>query len=215
MAKNTNGDNINIKNKINIFLNNYFNGLVFVFFIILLIIGYFFIIRPKYAEIIAKADSATIEEETEYQKQLTYLRQLSELKKEFGEIDKRDVEKISDILPYEKNHEIIFAQMEKIVTENGYILTNLSIDAGDTGKNKGQRRSSSTEDEGGKTETSDQAGEVKKLSIRMSVKGMNYSGFKKLLSAIENNLRLMDINNLSFDPSGAGATFEITAYFLE
>lgn len=210
MAKNTSGESINIKNSINIFLNNYFNGIAFAFFIILLITGYFFLIRPKYAQITKNTDVSSAEEEAEYRKQADYLSQLRDLDKEFKSINPEDIEKISNILPYELSHEILFAQMEKIVTQNGYILTSLNINAGDAVKKK-----SRSAEGGAVAPEAAQIGAVKKLGLTMSIKGTDYSGFKKMLSALENNLRLMDINSLSFDPAENGINLEITTYYLE
>ena len=49
----------------------------------------------------------------------------------------------------------------------------------------------------------------------MEIIGVNYDGLKKLLATIENNLRLMDVNKIDFDPGARTVTLEVALYYLK
>jgi hypothetical protein len=59
---------------------------------------------------------------------------------------------------------------------------------------------------------------VRPLQIQVSLAGPGYEALKALIILLEHELRLMDINSLSFIPNYDGATiynFMITTYYIE
>lgn len=202
-----------IKNTVNIFLNRYFSAIALVVAVIILISGYLFLVRPKYKQIVNDIESAGEEESLNYSKRQKYLSQLKELKAEYRKISQEDIEKIKIMLPGTNNREELLAQMEKIITKNGFLLTSLSVEDIEPRQEKIAIPA--------KSKTADNKNLIKpaakisvnKVKINMNIIGTDYSGLKKLLDVIENNLRLIDITNLSFSPNGNTTSLEMYAYY--
>jgi len=49
--------------------------------------------------------------------------------------------------------------------------------------------------------------------VTLSVSSIDYSGLKNLLHLLENNLRLIDVTNLSFSPDNNAATIGLRTYY--
>jgi hypothetical protein len=206
--------NKQIKNIINIFLTRYFKVIVLILTIMILIVGYSFLIKPKYKQIIQEVKSVSEEKSPKYLNRKKYLNQLKELKAEYQKISLSDINKIKAILPSEKGHEELLAQLEDIILKNGLLLTSLQIEEVAEAKDKEVSRR-----EGEKAEDSSSEDkllkEINKLKIRMEIIGTDYVGFKNLLNVIENNLRLMDIVSLSFSPDNNTTSLELYVYYIK
>ena len=204
-----------IKNNINIFLNRYFNAIAFAAAVVIFVLGYLFLIAPKYKQIVYNIESAGEEEGVKYSERQKYLNQLKKLKTEYQTMDQADIEKIEKMLPSKKYHEELLPQLEEIILKNGFLLTSLQVEA-DGIQQENTENQTKSKNTGNKNLTEPAIkNKISKIKIKMNIVGADYKGFKRLLGVIENNLRLMDITNLSFDPSGDMISLEMYAYYLE
>ncbi|MFA6437645.1 MAG: type 4a pilus biogenesis protein PilO [Candidatus Paceibacterota bacterium] len=158
--------------------------LIFFLFVVFVTVWYFFI-APIFSDIkISKAEITRQKEllaskEKEIDRINSYEIQLKTLTEE--------KEKMKTILPVEPMTEELMVETEALVTKSGMILKGVNI-------------TPSNNNVGG---VGDQAG-VSKVSINLRTKG-TYETLKNLMLLSQNDLRLMDITNISFSSPSQNA----------
>jgi Tfp pilus assembly protein PilO len=184
--------NAQIINGVNNFLNRWFSEIALGLAVIVFIFGCAFLIFPKYKAIKEMARSTGERESAEYVERYKYYNQLKELNSEYEKIKQDDIDKIKIMAPEEKYQEELLAYLEEFVLKNGLLLTSANVE-----------------------ETASAAEGINKLIINLTVAGADYNSFKKLLDEIESNLRILDVDSLSFTPESQSASFKITAYYFK
>jgi len=205
------------KQKINALLIRYFKWLVLALAIIILAMGYFLLIQPKYRQAIKNVELVSQEKELKYLAQQKYLNQLNELKAAYQNITTEDRDKIEAVLPNQAKTEELFAEIEAIVSKNGLILTSLQIEP-EANKSTAQNRrttGSARRNTGNKTEIENLPEGIGKVKIVMNLLGTDYGSLKNIIKTIENNLRLMDIVTLDFSPAENQTSLELFAYYMK
>jgi hypothetical protein len=202
-----------IKNAI-IFLARYFHFFIFGIIIVILLFGYFLIINPKIQELTEK-DKALSEvifddKGPEFKERQDRLKELKKILADYEEINPDNIKKIKTMLPTKKRQEILLAEMEKIVLENGFLLESITV-----GEVKGEvmgKKASGAEES---ISASDILKDVKKLKITMGIIGADYNGLKNILGIMENNLRLLDVTKVSLNSDKETVSLEAYTYYLE
>jgi hypothetical protein len=204
-VKNTN--NIYLK-KANNFLAKYISLFSNIVILILLILGVAFFLWPKYERIRQGTEQAISEKKIENSKSVELLSKINTYITNYNNISAKDKENINIILPDNANDENLYAQMERIAKEEGVILTSMKIDQSSTQEesNIAQKSMNVVEHSGKK---------VKNVDIEISVLGVDYKKTKKLLTRFENNMRLMDVSEVSFSLNGQLANFKISTYYYQ
>jgi len=199
-----------IKNSVNIFLSKYFGAVAVFVAMAILVFGNLFFVWPEYKRIINDIESANKKEDLKYAERQKYLKQLKELKAEYQKISPDDIKKIEIMLPKKNNREELLAQMENMIARNGFLLADLRVE-------DIVEKQDGAADEAEKKDSIDPADRkgVNKIKINMNIVGTDYDGFKRLLRVIENNLRLLDITNLSFSPGSQKTSLEMYAYYAD
>lgn len=182
--------NIPFKKQINNFLANYFILLVLFVVSVILYGGYTFVLAPKQEASEEEVGKITDEREQTYLSLKGELARLEELSLVFNSIEKKNIDKLEKILPKKIELEELMKQMEVIVIQNGLFLTSISVSEGAQLTN-----------------------EIGTANISINIVGTSYTGFKTLLRTLENNLRLLDVTELSFSPDAKSTTLAITAYY--
>jgi Tfp pilus assembly protein PilO len=188
------------KNSLNLFLNNYFNIIMVFVVIIILAASYFIIIKPKYDATMA-AIKINIEQQqklyTEQYKKLVSLKTVAEL---YKKVSPTDLKKFNGVLPDNYVKEILFGELEEIITQNGFILDSVMINKPDETK---------ASEEG----TIPANTKIGTITFQLSLSAIDYAGFKNLLKLLESNLRLFDITDVSFSPGGNSASLTLSTYY--
>ena len=55
---------------------------------------------------------------------------------------------------------------------------------------------------------------VGKIEVNFNAEGVDYYGLKNLIQSIENNLQIMDIENLKFNPEENTITIKFFTYYI-
>lgn len=192
-----------LSKKINAFLIEYFNFLAFVILILILLGGSLFLILPKYKTVSEQISNAKLNQEETIFKQKAHLAQLNRLNDVYDKISSKQKSQIDSLLPEGPQAEKLMVQLEILMRQNGIPISNLSVDADDMKVIKGKEEINSGEKK------------IKELKIKINLVGLNYESVKKLLSAIEKNLRILDVNALQFSPTGGPVALDMTAYYLK
>lgn len=179
---------------LNSFFTKYYNLLIFLIAILIIVSGFFLLIQPKYKEINdRKKISNQGQLEASYLEKQVELNKFIKLKRAYNKISQTDKERIKTILPPNVEVEKLIAEIESIVLSNGLILSSLSIQPAEGGLK----------------------GEATPVGVSLTVVGADYTSFKNLLKAIESNLRLMDIKNLSYTEGKGGLNLNLTTYYFQ
>ncbi len=167
---------------------------VFVFLFILVLV-FLFLLKPKYNEISQfKQEFKTKQEELANKK--TYFENVKKLISNYQKINSQDIEKIAKVLPSEKDIAGLFVQIEALAEEAGLNLLGLDI----------AERKEVPELEKFK---------VRELGITLNLSGGDYFAFKKFLSAVESNLRIIDIDSINFAAEAESYALSLKTYYKE
>ena len=196
-----------LKKTINKILSGYFNVLVVGIFILILAAGFFFLLKPKYDQTIQVINVINKQEEADFESKKKELQKIKDILKAYNDIDIEYKKKISSILPVRENKEEIFSEINYLVSRNGLILQAVSLTQG------GGYDVSGSLPPGGENYLA--SGEITRVTISFSVRGTNYESFKNFLSAMENNLPLLDVVSVNFSPGSEVSSFLVDTYYLQ
>jgi len=191
-------------------LTRFLKLVVLIIVLIILILGFLFILKPAYKNMVNVSDVVTEEKDKEYSDQEAYLGKLKDLQEKYEKITGSDIKKIESLAPHENAHEKIILLMEKIVSDNGFLLSSINFSAEDQA---GSDNGAVIAEEGAPANQAIASG-VKKIKINMDIMGTDYAGFKNILNIFENSARLFDIITLSFDGSGRKTTLDGYVYYM-
>ena len=194
------------------YMYDYFNILIIIAVIIVLLVGYFYVIRPKY-EVISKNLEITNSERENTKTDLNnLLNSINRYKSSFNKVNQKDRERIDVMLPEEMQKDELLVLMEETVKRKGLILSSLSIVEEATSKKSTKNSRVQKTKKPDETVLPERIGVAK---ISMSIKGTDYDAFIDFLEEIENSLRLMDIESLDFKPNGKTLSLDINTYYLK
>ena len=197
-------------NERNIFLNKYFNLILVILVLGFLIFSYLMFIGPKHqaAELLIKEN--VVNQQllfNQQQKKLDTLKIISDI---YSKVGPADLLKFNSVLPYQYKQEQLFGEFEEIVKKNGWILKSVSLSYPDelpVGQvapppvNEGSSFGSLNPNVG-------------RVEVSLELAGLDYQGVKKLLTVIEQNLRLFDVTQVSFS-GGSEVSLNLTTYYYK
>lgn len=190
-------------------LNNNFGWIcTFVVFLIFTL-SYFFLITPKYDEILELNKSDKNKLNVEYLRAKNRFNELRYLTGAYKEVDEEYKNNIAVMLPEESREDDLFSKIEYLVKTNGANPISISLE-NDNRKAEASRANAATGASVVIPETSSNVGKVK---ISLSLLVSDYDNFKNLLIAFENNLRIMDVVNIDFDPESNKASLILYTYY--
>ncbi|MFA6514568.1 MAG: hypothetical protein WCT50_04770 [Patescibacteria group bacterium] len=210
-------NNIQNKNSLNLFLNEYFNVLVVLLLVIIFTLAYFLLIGPKFS-----ATVTVIKENIEMQKKI-YAEQekkfadLKIIKDVYDQISLADLSKFNGILPQAYVKEQLFGELEEIIVNSGFLINSVAISSDEVASDNNGEAMPPVETEIPTIgSASASAGErVGKIMITVSVGAIDYSGFKSLLRTIEANSRLFDVESVNFSEGGNSADLQLVTYYYK
>ncbi|MCX6796624.1 MAG: hypothetical protein NTW06_03960 [Candidatus Falkowbacteria bacterium] len=184
-------------------IHKYFLVVVLVIFAAIIVVGYLFLIQPKYTAVSEKIKTEDEQRTKELEDLTVYADRLRQYQSKYNGISAADKEKIDTLIAGKYLPENIFIDMEKLIFSRGLILN--SIDVSSQGKPNDAEASAS----GGQN-----VGGIGEATIKLDITGVNYEGLKQLLAVIESSLRLLDVKKINFSPEGNTAQLEIATYYL-
>ncbi|MCD6442316.1 hypothetical protein J7L24_02135 [bacterium] len=164
-----------------------FSGLIiFAFLIILFSINYFLFFKPKLAETRNNGSLDVDYYQNILDEQGVYLEKLTELKSKADKIDQSEMKKLDYVLAQDAYIPSILNHINALAEQSNLELTGLSIDFGQG-----------------------------VINLSLSFEGGTYQKMKKFIKQIETNIRVMDINELSFQNIGNVLNLKIQTYYLD
>lgn len=196
-----------LKKTINKLLSDYFNIFIAIAVLLVFIFGYFFLLKPKYDQTVQVISVINKQDEADFENKKKELQKIKDILKSYNEVEDSYKKKILSIAPVRENKEEIFSEINYLVSRNGLILQSVSLSEG------GGYDISDSISSGGENYLA--SGEIKKVTISLRVGGTDYEAFKNFLSAMENNLPLLDVVNLSIDPGNKISNFLVDTYYIQ
>lgn len=196
------------KNYINNLLNTYFNLFVVILVSFLLFMSYSLLLKPKADETTSAISENISSHEKLLQAEKSKLASLQEAVLSYDNIDKIDLARVNGILPTEYDKEVLYGEIEEIIKQHGFIPTSISLIKEGDAKTEG---ASASADSKAPAKNSSKIGTI---SISISVASIDYAGLKNLLGVLENNLRLLDVKEVSLS-GGTSATLDLATYYYK
>jgi Tfp pilus assembly protein PilO len=186
--------------KLDIFMYKYSFLVLILLLGAVLAAGFFFLLKPKYEEVLLTFNKIYEQKKTEASTLKASERKALQYIVDFNSISESEKSLIDKIIPDSGQSELIYIEIEKIAKERGLILRKINIT-----EKKEDLRNKNDEEKVKKG--------VNELEIDLIVEGFNYEGMKRFLSAIEKNIRLMDIQDITFSPDTFSANIKLLTYY--
>lgn len=210
-----------------IFLNRYYRLIIIILSLLIIVLGFFLWLKPKYQEM-KKLTALQLPLREEKLKELSnYAEELEKLAKNLTDFQtqyQEELQKLEKILPRKADLAGLFAQLEALITANGFELNSVSFTEGSSLKSTSQSdnlpqaatsdsllsdswlQSESSGDglippaiaQQKEAITSNQP-TIKTIEIGLEIQGGGYLAFKTLLENIERHLRVMDVSSINFN----------------
>jgi len=194
--------------QINLFLLKYFRLLTIAALVLFCLVSFLYLLKPKYDSIRTDIAESYENKQAEYEQLENYQRNLNQYINVFRNLSQGDRDRISLMLPENDSYKEFYYYFEEVVGQSNMILKSLEIKLEDASPLAVKKTVSK------KTEEEILAERLGKIEIKVDIVGVSYGGLKSLLSVLENNIRIMDVDKVSFEPVTRSATLEILAYYL-
>lgn len=189
--------------KTNKFLSANFKWFVVMLSLSIIAFGYFKILKPKYELTRETLDRTNQDQQQDYYARKRELEKITNAVLTFSKVTPDYMEKIRSVAPSDISR--IFTEINKIFVDNGLLINSLTINEIDARDPKIKKTS--------KEKDYFASGDIGKLNISTAVMGADYESFKRLLVSLENHLRLVDVQSLSFDPVNRVTSLSMVTYF--
>ncbi|MBI4779516.1 hypothetical protein HY797_03650 [Candidatus Falkowbacteria bacterium] len=203
-----------LKVKINKFLINYFNYLIFSLAVVILAVGLFMSAYPKYKQIFKENEEAKNNLQIKYEAKFYYLNSIRNLKKSYQLISEGERAKVAGMVPITSDTGAIISEIESIAVKNSAILTSIRIESQEDGSGRTNLKVGAEEDKAAVAGAFNQLPQgVGLIKIEVNLSSVNYLVLKNIIKSFENNLRLFDIAKIIFNAGGEEALLTIYSYY--
>jgi hypothetical protein len=189
----------------NKFFSDYFSWVVAGVVVVVFVFGFFILLLPKYEQTVNYINAVDQQQILDVSAKQNELDKIKKLVAAYNSIDKRYIDKVNGIAPTIQNKEELFSELNYFISVNQLFLQSISLSESD-----------GYQDQGLVETTPAQAAisnSLETVRVTISVRGINYESFKNLLSALENNLRLMDVLSVGFNPGDQNTVLTINTYY--
>lgn len=206
------------KEKLNKFLNDYYRPLSIAMAVVVLIVGSLSLIWPQYNQLKTKGMLEQKEAKRILAERTQYLDSIEQMKSQYDKLSFRAWQSLEYILPQQNEIYLLFAQLESLAKENKVFLSSINITdnsntAAITGGVASQPPAAVVPNANPNQAVPNN---IQTTSININISGLNsYEQFKQFLNNIENNIRLLDISSISYEPSTNAYSLTFTTYYLK
>jgi Tfp pilus assembly protein PilO len=185
--------------KTDIFMYKYSFLVLILIMAAVLAAGFFMILKPKYEEVLHNYNTEYENRSNESMILKTNVAKLTQYLVDYNSLSEYEKEMIYKMVPEKNQYEIIYAEMDKLITGQNLILRKVSV--------------SQIEDDPRNLDISETAKKIGKTGVEIMVEGVNYDSMKRLLASIEKNMRLMDIQEIKFNPDSYSVSINFITYY--
>lgn len=163
--------------------------------------GYFLIIAPKLAGIQGSTSKDVAEKQALIQANEAEIQRLRSLEEDLQSVTASEQRRLESVMPSAAELDDLYVQFSDLASGLG--LSMVSLGFSDTG-------SSATGEEKQQLD-----GDIQTLDVTFTVDGVEgYDGLKQLLDTLHNNLRLIEMNSLSYTPDTTQYSLVLKLYYF-
>ena len=214
--------------KLNYTLNTYQKYISIAMVVVVFILGAWLVLWPKFSDIQHQNNNRVPELRQARDNKALHFQKLQKLEEQYAvlnsDANSRELDKINNILPDKANVQSLFVEIERLVSETGFSLHQISINEVKTDIDK---LIEFQVEEFMNIELF--PAELRAVNIEITVEGGGYNEFKNLLKRIEDNARLFNLVTVNFsalsEPSYVGKdgneiaakqySFDFRTYYLD
>jgi len=169
-----------------------FKFFLILFILIIFLLGYFLFLLPQIKKIFSpELDLKRLEKDLSLRQE--FLERLNNLQRDWQNLSPEGVKKIDLALPSEEKRLEYLAFLDLLIRENNFSYLSFTFLA----------------------EKKDKKEDLRTLDLSLGLNGGNYLSLKKFLKSLERNLRISDVDSISFSLATNNFNFRIKTYFLE
>lgn len=176
-------------------LNRYFKLVILFLAAVVLVLGYYLVIAPKW-QIKSDKEASLLSLQNEVDKLKADSDFLSQYSSKIIEFTPDEERKLNLSLPSEFDLSSTIVQLTRLASANNFIVENIQAsEATENGLNDNN---------------------IKRVDIEMTVSGIggnDYGSFGKFIEALESSLMVFDVKAISFTPEEAGYKLELSTYY--
>jgi len=192
--------------ELNKFLSDYFNWVVAGIVVIVFIAGFFVLLLPKYQQTVNFLDVFNKQQLLDASTKQNELNKIQQLVASYNSIDKSSIDKVNAIAPVGHNQEELFTEFNHLIASYQLFLSSISISVSDGYTNQNLMPTTPAD-------AAIVAG-LRTAHVSISISGLtSYDSFKNFLTAMQNNLHLMDILGVSYGADTKGLELNIDTYY--
>jgi len=170
----------------------YYKTLLVFMIIAMAVIGWFVVLGPMYGDYQVLDVQAKQEEYNQYRSVLT---RFEKIMADWESVSEEDKRRLDYFLPEGKDVPGIVAMLDTMAAQSGFAVTKVSL--------------SHTE------QPIEKKPDLFPILISMSIDGGTYQNLKQFVEKIENNLRVLDVESLSFQAGKGIYVLNISTYYLK
>ena len=188
------------------FVIKYYQILVLVVFVLIVVLCFTFLIWPKITNIQDLRSILIPSKQNLVKVKNGYLQSLKSSEVDYNKIGSEEITKVFEALPDKIDIPSMLVELEALAKSND--MTMMAVDVATEDVNLLETDISEIV----KQKTT---GTVKLARISLSLSGDNYEDLKKYLNDIEYNLRIMDVQSITFSPDFQSIALNLRTYYLE
>lgn len=193
---------LEIRNKTLIIINRFYIIIAVFLVIAILILSYLLTFNKEYNKIKSLGTVDYQKKINELESKKSNLAQIEKVYDSYKKISQEEIEKLSIMLPPEKDVPSLFIEMEALAKESGLALNSIDVaQAGAVSITAGVAEGSATLN-------------MKKLNINLKIQGIDsYDRLKLFLGNVEKSIRILDLNSLSYSPAQDSYSISLVTYY--
>ncbi len=194
--------------------------------LIVLAIGYTWFLRQGFSQLRTQDRYNLLSSRTYADYLQAYLKDLEGLQTRFDQVNRDTLARLATLVPPEPDLPGLFVQMEALARQNGLVVTSVQFTAAESTAGAAAESSAVASEDApydaggsaGSVESlvsKDQTSPPRAVTITLTLAHGAYGALKQFLSAVESNLRLLNISSVSFTSAEAGPyAVRLEAYYL-
>jgi hypothetical protein len=215
-----------IQKPINALLTTYFRYVLIVVVVAIGALGYFMLIRPQFENVrlvgVLAYQNAT---DRLFDRQRYYSRVNSMVNK-YHEVSAAQTVQLEDIMPTKVDNSALFRTLQALSQQAGMNVVSMALSKGTALTTTSGSTAAGTATNRATTTTTASSGTVRTINVTLTMTGPgDYETYKKLLTTIEQSMRIFDLGSISFNAAAASGTqnaedmpsvsLELKTYYLD
>lgn len=213
-------------NNINNFLNSYFKYIAVFLIFAFLWGGFRFFIKPSFDKAMLLSGVSTKKKKTEFIDAYSKMENYKNVLEEYSKIDQDKVNKIVKMIPNEYSRDDLFTEITYFLIKNNYKVDSIAISNPLSESNEEEgvppvtNRRTTTENINKEEESyvnyiKSLPPEIGTWVVTLKLSEVDYFDLKELFSILENNLKLIDVFSVDFQPSINVVNIKILTYYYK